>query len=88
MRWRNGPVPRPKKNDDLRCLGIRQRIGEGRHLLPAVLNLFGDLGRSPELVLADVHESRSLLRTRSGGAMAMGASLVAKQNRPSHRISL
>lgn len=77
-----------EENNDLGSLRIGQRIREGWHLLPAVLNLFGDLRRSPVLVLADVRESRSLLRTRSGGAVAMGASLVAKQNCPGHRISL
>ena len=79
---------RSQEKDDLRRLGIRQRIGKGRHLLPAVLNLLGDLGWCPELVLSDIRECRSLLRTLALSAMTVGASFVSKQNRAGHFIGL
>ena len=73
---------RAQKNDDLGSLRIGQRIGEGWHLLSAVLNLISDLGGSPELVFADVGQCRGLLRACAVGAMATGASFVAERIAP------
>ena len=72
--------------DDLCHLLVGERIGERRHLLSAVKNLLGHLGRSPNLVLVNIHQRGSFFGAFKGGAMAVGASLVAIENCACHLI--
>ena len=67
--------------DQLGDLLVGERVAEGRHLLAAVEDLAGDFCRGPELVLAQVGEIRTLLAAGSAGSVAVGATLVAKENR-------
>jgi hypothetical protein len=74
--------------NNLRYLRVAQRIREGRHLLPAMQNLLGHPGRTPQLVLANVHERRSFLGTHAADAVAVDAAFVAKQDRTRHFVGL
>ena len=67
--------------DNLRHLLVCQGVGEGGHFPSAVENLVRHFGRSPGLVFADVRERRSFFATDSGNAVAIGATLVAKEDR-------
>lgn len=65
--------------DQLGDLLIGDRVAEGRHLLAAVENLAGDFFRGPGLVCAQADEARSLFAADATGSVAIGATLVAKQ---------
>lgn len=67
-----------KESDDLCRLRIGQRIGEGRHLLSAVLNLLGDFSWRPELVLADIHERWRFSCAFSMRAVTTSAPVIPK----------
>ena len=73
---------------DLRRFGVAQRIREGGHLLAAVHDLLGDLGWSPDLILANIHERWSLSGAFAMRAMTMGTALIAKQDCTGHFIGL
>ncbi len=65
--------------DNLRNFVVTERVAEGRHLVPAVKDLFRHLFRWPCLVIADFHERRGLLRAHSAGAVTVSATFIAKQ---------
>ena len=82
-RWRgrrDGPVFGAQVSGQLSNFIVGDRVAERGHLLAAVENLIGDFGRGPELVLAQVCQSRSLLSTDAADAVAVGTALVAKQS--------
>jgi hypothetical protein len=66
-------------SDQLGDLLIGDRVAEGRHLLATVENLAGDFFRRPGLVCAQADEARSLFAADATGSVAIGATLVAKQ---------
>jgi len=63
--------------DQLSHLILRKRVFEARHLLAAVFDLAGDL-RGLQLS-AGVGQRGSLVRTLGSVAVAVGATLVAKE---------
>jgi len=77
-----------EEDDDLCRLRVAQRIREGWHLLSTVLNLLGDLGRSPDLVLSNVHQRGGLPGAFAVSAMTMGTPFIAKQDCTGHLIAL
>lgn len=79
---------RAQVGNDLRHILIGERVGEGRHLLAAVENLIRHFGRSPNLVLADICQGRSLPAAFEGGPVAMGASLVPIENGASRLVRM
>ena len=79
-RRRNGTLLGAQVGDQLGDLGVRERVGEGRHLLAAVENLIGDFVRWPELVGAQTAEIGTLLSAAASRAVAVGASLVAEED--------
>lgn len=66
--------------DDLRGLLVTEGVGEGRHLLAAIENLVGHLFDSPVVVLADVDERGSFLGAGEVCSVAVGTTLVAKED--------
>lgn len=79
-RWRDGPVPGAQIGHQLRNFLVGERVAEGRHLLTAIQNLIGDLGRRPFLVVRQTGQIRSFLGSNAAVAVAMSAALVAKKN--------
>jgi hypothetical protein len=77
---RNGWVLGAKICDDLSDLRVGERIAEGGHLLPAVENLIGDLGRGPELVFAQSGEDGPFFAACAANSVAVGATLISKQD--------
>jgi len=67
-----------QKRDQLGDLILGERVFEAGHLLSAVFDLCRNLSRLQGL--ANVGQRRSFLCALSGGSMAIGATLVAKQS--------
>lgn len=66
--------------DDLGDLGIAERVAKGRHLLAAIQNLVGDFVGGPLLVAADISESGAFFCAFEIGAVAVGATFIAKED--------
>jgi hypothetical protein len=66
--------------DQLGYLLVGKGVGEGRHFLAAIEDLVGYFCRWPELIGADVGESRPFLSASATDAMAVGATLIAKED--------
>jgi hypothetical protein len=77
---RDGPVFGAEVSHQLRDLLIGERVAKGRHFLPAVGDLCRNFVGWPQLVLAQIDERRRLLAARPAYAVAIRATLVAKQN--------
>ena len=75
-----------QESDDLCRLRIGQRIGEGRHLLPAVLNLLGDLGWRPELIFSNIQQCRRFSCAFATRTVTTGAPGIVEKNRTGHFI--
>jgi len=78
-RW-DGAVFGAQVGDQLSHLLVGEGVAEGRHLLSAVEDLGGDLGRRPKLVLADVDQRGRLFAADAADAVAVGAALVAEED--------
>jgi hypothetical protein len=63
-------------------LGVGQGVGKGRHLLAAVEDLVSNVGGGPESVIAQIGKVRPFFAACSAGAMAVCATLIAKQDSP------
>lgn len=72
-------MARAQIGNELSDLRVGEGIAEGGHLLPAIHDLAGDFGRCPLLVLIDVEQRRGLFAADGSLAMAVGATLVAKE---------
>lgn len=86
-RW-DRALPGAQVVDNLRDLLVGERVGKWRHLLSAVENLVLELLRRPALVFPDVGQRRTLLCALTIGAMAMSASLIAKQDCAGHFVAI
>lgn len=65
--------------DELRDLGVGERVREGWHLLAAVENLVRYLFRCPKLIGAQAGQIGGLLSARASSAMTVCAAFIAKQ---------
>jgi hypothetical protein len=63
----------------LGSLLVGDRIAERGHLLSAIQDLSRDFGRRPQLVFAQIHQGRGFFGADAAFAVAMCATLVAKQ---------
>jgi len=64
---------------ELGSLLVGDRIAERGHLLSAIQDLSRDFGRRPQLVFAQVHQGRGFLGADAAFAVAVSATLVAKE---------
>lgn len=78
--WWDESVFGAEVRDQLRRFLIGEGIAERRHLLSAVINLSNNFGGRPELVFAQVYKRRRLLAADTADSMAVGATLIAKQD--------
>ena len=71
------PVFCAEKGNELSQFVLGERVAEAGHLLPAILDLGGNLRGLQGL--ADVGQGRTLLGSLSAGAVAVGAAFVTKE---------